>query len=380
MVNYNLLEDYEKDMLSYQEFNNRILDNSIVLLKGKNYPVFVGRGLGLKINTSIGINHNERYKDEVEKIHTIAKHSFKPDIMMDLSTTKISTPLYLNIIEKIGCPVGTIPHYLCFNSKKGIDKYELLETIEQQAQNGVSFMTLHVTADLRMAEKTYSRVIPVISRGGSLLLRDMRINNRNENIILECLEEIIKILKKYSVVISLGTTFRPSTLSDAMDEVNLQEISEQHKIAKKLKSHGLRILMEGIGHIPIVKIPDYVSILRKEQYIPFMPLGPIVSDRTQGEDHITSAIGACQIALLNGADIINSVTREEHTGGIPNISSILEAIDVANTVVKIINDARFSKYFTKNSKEYFNCMGKSDSLGCERCGKECPFIWNKSLV
>ena len=107
-----------------------------------------------------------------------------------------------------------------------------------------------------------------------------------------------------------------------------------------------------------------------------MPLGPIVSDRTQGYDHITNAVGASYIAGLGGADIINAVTREEHTGGIPTETSFLEAIDGAATVVKIINDSRF---FDQNEKPHnlvHNCMGNPDVCGCDRCNYECPFIWN----
>lgn len=380
MQEYDLLNDYEKDVLGFDDFEKRLLNNNIVKLKGSKRSVCVGQGLSLKVNTSIGLSDIHFINGELEKIKSIVSHKFHPDIMMDLSTVLTPKPVYRYVIEEMGCPVGTIPYYLCFDKRKGIDKSKLLEIIDQQAQEGISFMTLHLTADLKLAEKANSRKIPVISRGGSLLLRDMKINNRTKNIVLELFDEIIKICKKYNVVISLGTTFRPSTLYDAIDDVNLEEIDRQNKMAMWLKSQNIAVMMEGIGHIPINRISEYVSLIRKEQYIPFMPLGPIVSDHTQGEDHITSAVGACTIASMNGADIINSITREEHTGGIPSIDSILEGLDAAKTVVQIINDARFPRYFQEQIKECFNCMGKSGVLGCDRCNSECPFIWNKDTV
>lgn len=105
--------------------------------------------------------------------------------------------------------------------------------------------------------------------------------------------------------------------------------------------------MEGIGHTASYRIPEYCSIFREKTYIPFMPLGPIVSDHTYGQDHITSSVGATYLASHGGADIINSVTREEHAGGIPTVQSILEAIDAASTVVQIVNESRFPSYFSK---------------------------------
>lgn len=375
---YDYLNFFEKDVMDQKAFEKKRSENRIIALIGKNTTVLAGEHLGLKMNASIGLNSLEAYDEERNKIIKIAEHSVHPDIMMDLSTIKSPIPLYELISQEIGCPVGIIPYYTCFHASYGINKNELLDTIEAQAESGISFMTLHLTADLQMAELARSRQIPIISRGGSLLLRDMSQNHRQENIILQYLDDIIKILKKYHVVISVGTTFRPSTLYDALDDVNIQELEKQKSLCKYLINSGVSVQMEGLGHIPLSKIPKYVSFLRKDNYIPFMPLGPIVSDRTAGQDHITSAIGASYMASLEGADIINAVTREEHTGGIPTVQSILEAIDTADTVIKIINDMRFSEYTKVSTRKYHNCMGIPQLDGCSRCGDECPFIWNQN--
>lgn len=380
MIVYNSLQSFEQEVMDPTTLENKISENRIVVLNGRKTSVLVGEGLGLKINASVGLNSQEEFNVEQEKIEAIRDHSVKPDMMMDLSTKRTSRPLYDVIAREIGCPVGTIPYYTCFDPNYGLDKNELLELIEDQAESGVSFMTLHLTADLQLAEQAMARKIPVISRGGSLLLRDMRMNKRSENILLNCLDKIISICKKYHVIINVGTTFRPSTLYDALDAVNLQEIKGQKALCKFLIDCGVHVQMEGLGHIPFLKIPEYVYHLRKDIYIPFMPLGPIVSDRTQGQDHITAAVGASYIAALGGADTINAVTREEHTGGIPTIHSILEAIDTANAVATIVNDARFPKLSDSPEDKYHNCMGIPKIIGCSRCGQECPFIWNDEIV
>lgn len=374
---YFALSDYEKQSIDFSTFSERVEQNEIVVLTGVLSSVAIGQGLGLKFNSSVGLNSSNDYLTEKNKIMSISQHKTRPHIMMDLSTVRVKTPLYTSIQEIIGCPVGTIPHYICFDSVRGIDDTLLLETIEEQAENGVSFMTLHLTANLELDEKALTRSIPIISRGGSLLLRDLKANHRKENVLQRNLDQIIPILKKHNVAVSIGTTFRPSRQNDALDDVHRTELIMQKELGMYLKQQGIRVMMEGIGHISFNKIPDFVSLLRKNLYIPFMPLGPIVSDRTNGQDHITSAIGACYIASLDGADIINAVTREEHTGGIPTIHSILEAIDAATAVIKIVDECRFPSFFQKTKTIYHNCLGTSQSIGCTRCSDECPFIWNE---
>ena len=109
-----------------------------------------------------------------------------------------------------------------------------------------------------------------------------------------------------------------------------------------------------------------------------MPLGPIPTDRAIGWDHVSAAIGASYMAMLDGADIINAVTREEHTGGIPTINSIYEAIKSAQVVVNAINDVKFfEKYNIMQNNKKNNCMGIiKEDVGCDRCKEECPFLLN----
>ena len=371
----------------YNEYNDidnlkkRIQDNEVVFLKGKRFDTLAGKGLQLKINSSVGLSDESQFQNEADKISKIASFDFLPDIMMDLSIISVKNPIYQLVQEKIGCPVGTVPVYACFDSEKGIDKNKFLEEIERQAQNGVSFMTLHFTAIDDIYRKTMKRNISVISRGGSLVLRDLYLNKRKQNFLLEYFDDICKILKKYSVVVSVGTTFRPSTLYDALDTIQLSEIRMQKDIIKSLRKRGISVMMEGVGHISLNALKKYVELIRDDFYVPFMPLGPIPTDRAIGWDHISAAIGASYMALLDGADIINAVTREEHTGGVPNTNSIYEAIKSAQVVVNSINDVRFFEQYNKvqNSRKT-NCMGIiKEDIGCDRCKEECPFLLNKPL-
>ncbi len=374
---YKTLLPYEKEGVDFGLFCERLKSNRIVVLKGRSRSVCVGEGLSVKVNSSIGLNSESAYDGEINKIKTIKTTAIKPDIMMDLSTISVKNPLYKSIITELGCPVGTIPYYSCFSEKTGLDKTELLCTIEEQLSGGLAFMTLHFTADSGLFRIAQSRSVPVISRGGSVLLRDMRINRREKNILYELRDDIVRLCKKYGAAISVGTVFRPSTQRDALDEVHIMELNAQRQIAKDLINDGVSVIQEGVGHIPMHRIAEYVKELRRDIYVPFMPLGPIVSDRTRGFDHICSSVGAGYMAFLGGADIINAVTREEHTGGIPSIASIAEAIEAAKTTSAIIDDTRFYSYFAREAgRNTCNCMGEDDRTGCSRCGRECPYIDN----
>lgn len=301
--------------------------------------------------------------------------------MMDLSIVESGKPLYKVIQEEIGCPIGTIPYYTCFDENKGINKRKLIEKIESLSDDGISFMTLHFTGTQEMLNNSRKRRIPVISRGGSLILRDMLLNNRKDNVLWEIIHEIVPILKKYNVVISIGTTFRPSSIFDALDELHWKELKEQISIAKYLLKRDIRVIMEGGAHLNLDQIEQYIQQMRSEIYIPFMPLGPIVTDRAIGVDNVSNAIGATFMAYQGGADIINSVTKEEHTGGVPSIDSIEEAIKSAKVAVKTIEDVRlFSILKEQKVGTYVNCMNKqSEKIGCARCSFECPFKLNEVL-
>lgn len=220
MNHYLYLNDNEKRILTEENLHKQLSANRIVAFRGRYKTVLVGEGLGLRYNASIGLNSPTAYNGEVEKLLMLKKSNSCPDMMMDLSIINIKNPLYLQIEEILGCPVGTIPYYSCFSRKKGIEKSELLDRIQEQAENGISFLTLHLTADLDIATQALSRTVPIISRGGSLLLWDMKLNHRKENILLENIHDILSICKKHGVVISVGTTFRPSTQQDALDDVS----------------------------------------------------------------------------------------------------------------------------------------------------------------
>ncbi len=101
----------------YNDFNDienlkkMIQANEVILLKGEKYDTLVGKGLQLKINSSVGLSDENEYENEANKISKIASFDVLPDTMMDLSIVSTRKPLYSLIQKEIGCPVGTVPVY-----------------------------------------------------------------------------------------------------------------------------------------------------------------------------------------------------------------------------------------------------------------------------
>jgi phosphomethylpyrimidine synthase len=143
--------------------------------------------------------------------------------------------------------------------------------------------------------------------------------------------------------------------------------------------------MEGVGHLPLSRIQEYCSYIESIK-TPLMTLGPIPTDATIGFDHVSSAIGATVIAMYGNLGIINSMTREEHTGKIPSEDSIIEGLKSARVAAHSINLMRFERYrdiddaIADNREMSRTCVVNGGIFnatipikeGCDRCRYMCP--------
>ena len=297
-----------------------------------------------------------------------------PDTFMDLSIGRYDNPLYKDIIRIFGCPVGIVPAYL-FNTSNRISNTEALTTIKQLADDGIAFITLHLTATKELLDiATKTRRIPVTSRGGSIVLRQI-LDSDKENIWLSILPEIIRIVKDYKMVISLGSTFRPAGISDACDEVHVKETLEQLKLCRLLQAEDVQVILENVGHISLDNIEKHCEML-KQFNAPIMPLGPIPTDCAENEDHIASAIGASMMGYRNCAHIINCITRSEHSRSVFSIDDTLEAIKTAKLAAHIIDVSKGinvnsdTETYTNRARKH-SCLVK-DGVNCSRCSFFCP--------
>lgn len=373
---------------SKKEIDSMVANQDAILLKART-PVLVGRHCLLKINTNIGVSNEEDYQTELKKLTEISQLPFRPDSLMDHTIVPLQKPLWRSMVEIFDGAVGTLPHYLPFDEKKGISEDDFFDNLIDMAKGGVSFVTLHPTAGLELYDSAISsgRIVPMTSRGGFVLLKDQFINNRKENIVAKNYQKILSILKEYHMAISIGSVFRPGTIHEALDLIHIEETKRQGFYIDIARKMGVPAQMEGIGHIPLNLMGKYASII--EGYnAPLMPLGPMASDELIGFDHITNAVGASMMASTGVVGMINSVTREEHTGKVPSYDSVIEGLKTAAAVAHCHNISRFPSYKERTEttglerSHHRSCVMRggifdyipeeNETTSCSRCKRECP--------
>lgn len=385
----NTVKEEYYGVFSNAEIEQKVANGEILRFKAKR-PILIGTECMLKVNMNVGVSNEEFYDVEVDKITKISSLPYRPDSMMDHTIVPLKKPLWKTMIEVFDGAVGTLPHYLVFDENKGIDENDLFDNLLDMVRGGVSFMTLHPTADLNIYNRAVAshRIVPTTSRGGYVLLKDQAINRRTENIIAKHFERIMEIFRDNNVAVSIGTVFRPATIHEALDEFHREETILQKKYIDIAKSHGVQVMMEGIGHISLDKMEEYANIIRPYN-VPLMPLGPMPSDEIIGFDHISNALGGLSMAQTGVVGMINSVTREEHTGKVPSFDSILEGLKTARATAHCYNIGKFPQY--KNATEVigvtraqhetcvqrggifgFTSVDDKESESCTRCRRECP--------
>ncbi len=281
-------------------------------------PMCIGVASNCKINSNIGNSAVLSNIDgELEKLQYSVKYG--ADTVMDLSTGGDIPAIRKAIIGASPVPIGTVPIYEALSRVRRVEdlsRQVMLEVIEEQAEQGVDYMTIHAGVLVQHIPLTTKRVTGIVSRGGSILAEWM-VKNHKQNMLYECFEDICKIFQKHDVSFSLGDGLRPGSIADASDEAQFAELKTLGELTKVAWEYDVQVMIEGPGHIPLDQIELQV---KKENEMcheaPFYTLGPLVTDIAPGFDHITSAIGAAMIGW-HGASMLCYVTPKEHLG-LPN--------------------------------------------------------------
>ena len=218
------------------------------------------------------------------------------------------------IIRHSPVPIGTVPIYEAISRVKRVEDLTadiMLEVIEEQASQGVDYMTIHAGVLIQNLPMISKRITGIVSRGGAILAQWMAYHHK-QNFLYERFEDIVKIFKKHDVSFSLGDGLRPGCLADASDEAQFAELKTLGELTAIAWKQDVQTMIEGPGHVPMDQIKDQVD---KEVELcfgaPFYTLGPLVTDIAPGYDHITSAIGAAMIGWY-GASMLCYVTPKEH--------------------------------------------------------------------
>jgi len=289
-------------------------------------PMAIGIAFKCKINANIG---NSAVTSNVDEELTKLSNAVRlgSDTVMDLSTGGNIPEIRRAIIEASPVPVGTVPIYEALARVKRAEDLSIslmLEVIEEQAEQGVDYMTIHAGVLREFLPLVRNRITGIVSRGGSLLAVWMS-HHKQQNFLYEHFDEICKIFQKHDVSFSLGDGLRPGSIADASDEAQFAELKVLGELTRKAWEYDVQVMIEGPGHIPMDQIELQV---RKEQELcyeaPFYTLGPLVTDIAPGYDHITSAIGAAMIGW-HGASMLCYVTPKEHLG-LPNAEDVKQGV------------------------------------------------------
>lgn len=290
-------------------------------------PMAIGMVASCKINANIGSSAlASDVSGEVEKVDVCLKYG--ADTIMDLSTGGDLDSIREAVIAHSSVPIGTVPIYQilhdCNDKIEDLTIEKMLEVIEKQAKQGVSYFTLHAGFLLRFMPHIAKRKMGIVSRGGSLMAAWMMHYHR-ENPFYEAYDAILDICQKYDVALSLGDSLRPGCLHDASDEAQLSELKILGELTLRAWEKDVQIMIEGPGHVPLNQIERNMKIEREYCHeAPFYILGPLVTDIAAGYDHISSAIGAA-VGGWHGASMLCYVTPKEHLG-LPNAKDVREGI------------------------------------------------------
>ena len=290
-------------------------------------PMIIGRKFLTKVNANIGNSAvTSSIAEEVEKMTWATK--WGADTVMDLSTGSDIHTTREWIIRNSPVPIGTVPIYQALEKTNGQPEeltWEIYrDTVIEQAEQGVDYMTVHAGVLLRYVPLTAHRTTGIVSRGGSILAA-WCLAHHQENFLYTHFEELCEIFAVYDVAFSLGDGLRPGSIADANDTAQMAELETLGELTGRAWAHDVQVMIEGPGHVPLDKIKENVTLEREWcQDAPFYTLGPLTTDIAPGYDHITSAIGAANIGWY-GTAMLCYVTPKEHLG-LPNRADVKDGV------------------------------------------------------
>jgi phosphomethylpyrimidine synthase len=309
-----------EDHLSPEEVRDEVAAGRMVIpanrvhLAGGLDPMAIGRASKTKINANMGASPiSSGTHEEVEKLHWAVR--WEADTVMDLSTGGDVSGTRDAICKASTVPIGTVPLYSMILDRKieELDAMTVLDRLEEQAEQGVDYFTIHAGVRREHLPFVSKRLIGIVSRGGSLLAKWM-IHHEQENLMTQIWDEICELVRRYDITFSIGDGLRPGGLADATDLAQLGELQALGELTERAWRHGCQVMIEGPGHVPFDQIEFNMKLQRRLCHgAPFYVLGPLVTDIFPGYDHITSAIGATA-AAYHGASMLCYVTPKEHLG------------------------------------------------------------------
>lgn len=396
-----------------EELRSLIAAGHAVLPRNTNhsFPVVraIGRGLKTKVNANLGTS-GECCSVDLEASKLEAAVRAGTDSIMDLSTGGDLGGYRRFFLDKSPVMIGAVPIYTVATEMvarhEPLDKMDgeiLLRSIERQCADGIDYITVHCGVTQAAVKKleSYERIMPCVSRGGSIHMFWMR-KNKKENPLYEYYDDLLEIAHKYDVTLSLGDGFRPGTICDATDGAQIEELMILGELARRARKRGVQVMIEGPGHVPLPQIQANVLLQKRLcDGAPFYILGPLPTDIAAGYDHITAAIGGA-VAGAAGADYLCYVTPAEHLG-LPNADDVYQGVMASRIAGHVADIAKGLPGAIDADRRMSECRQKLDWEGmvresldpelvkarlqitedreaCSMCGKLCAVKISRQMV
>lgn len=402
----------EKEKMPIEKLMELVASGKVAIPANKLHTALSPEGVGLncrtKINVNLGVSpeHNN-HEEELQKVQNAI--NMKAEAIMDLSNFGKTRDFRRKLVGMSTAMIGTVPMYdavgMLDKDLKDISVEEFFSVVEQHAEDGVDFMTIHCGMNQKTAEriKRNPRLTNVVSRGGSLLFAWMEMN-KQENPFYEYYDRLLDICEKYDVTLSLGDACRPGCTHDATDAAQIEELITLGELTKRAWNHNVQVMIEGPGHMVLTEIAANMKLEKRLCHgAPFYVLGPLVTDIAPGYDHITSAIGGA-IAGSCGADFLCYVTPAEHLR-LPTVEDVKEGIIAARIAAHAADlakgipgaqewddamsqarvDVDFEKMISlsidpEKARRYYESSKPECEGTCSMCGRMCPARTMKKIL
>lgn len=322
--------------------------------------VGIGKGLRTKVNVNIGTSTlYQNIDEEIAKAKVAVKYG--GDTIMDLSDGGDLNLIREKLLEVAPITFGTVPIYQAY--AYGVEKYknplnitedDFLNAFEKHVKDGVDYTTIHsgITREIANRILEVKRHAGIVSKGGTITAAWM-LKYERENPYFQHFDYMCEIAKKYDVTFSLGDALRPGSILDSHDELQVAEMINVARLAKRAHEYEVQVMIEGPGHVPLDEVAANVRLAKSLiGDVPYYVLGPLVTDIAAGYDHIASAIGAA-ISASEGVDLLCYLTPAEHLA-LPTVEDVKEGLVAyriaahAGDLVKIRDKAiKWDKEITK---------------------------------
>ena len=165
----------EREKLPVGLIRDEIAAGRLIIPANINHPELEPMGIGVvtkcKINANIGNSAvTSNIREELDKLYTAV--NFGADTVMDLSTGGSIPEIREAILRHSPVPIGTVPIYEALNRVKKLEDLNIdvyLEVIEEQAEQGVDYFTVHAGVLIQYVPMVAKRITGIVSRGGAIL-------------------------------------------------------------------------------------------------------------------------------------------------------------------------------------------------------------------